>query len=142
MYTSHYCGPSHADTPQIASQLVLKWARYGPEYAIPTTDDFTRLTLDTLALCAMDYRFNSFYTDEMHPFIDAMVSFLQKGGQRANRAAFMAPFYRADDAKFFEDIKYMRDLTSTSQRGQRSVERHDQGQGSEDGQVLKPGHHH
>ena len=47
----------------IASQLVLKLARYGPSYKIPPTDDFTRLTLDTLALCAMDYRFNSFYTE-------------------------------------------------------------------------------
>ncbi|TKA82891.1 hypothetical protein B0A55_01179 [Friedmanniomyces simplex] len=45
------------DMKDIASQLVLKWARYGSDYVIPTTDDFTRLTLDTLALCAMDYRF-------------------------------------------------------------------------------------
>jgi cytochrome P450 / NADPH-cytochrome P450 reductase len=46
------------DMKDIASQLILKWARF-PDYKIPTTDDFTRLTLDTLALCAMDYRFNS-----------------------------------------------------------------------------------
>ncbi|KAK1019939.1 hypothetical protein LTR54_000583 [Friedmanniomyces endolithicus] len=45
------------DMKDIASQLVLKWARYGSDYVIPTTDDFTRLTLDTLALCAMNYRF-------------------------------------------------------------------------------------
>ena len=56
----------------IASQLILKWARLGREYKIPVTTDFTRLTLDTIALCAMDYRFNSFYSDEMHPFILAM----------------------------------------------------------------------
>jgi cytochrome P450/NADPH-cytochrome P450 reductase len=31
----------------IASQLVLKWARQGPESIISVTDDFTRLTLDT-----------------------------------------------------------------------------------------------
>ena len=34
----------------IASQLTMKWARYGPENRILVTDDFTRLTLDTLAL--------------------------------------------------------------------------------------------
>jgi cytochrome P450 / NADPH-cytochrome P450 reductase len=45
----------------IASQLVMKWARHGADYAIPVTDDFTRLTLDTLALCAFDFRFNSYY---------------------------------------------------------------------------------
>ena len=54
----------------IASQLVLKWARMGPSYRIPVTSDFTRLTLDTIALCAMDYRFNSFYQDDMHPFVE------------------------------------------------------------------------
>ncbi|KAK0952507.1 hypothetical protein LTS01_024796 [Friedmanniomyces endolithicus] len=99
------------DMKDIASQLVLKWARYGNDYVIPTTDDFTRLTLDTLALCAMNYRFNSFYSDEMHPFISSMVSFLKLGGDRSRRAAFMAPFYRADDAQFFADIEYMRTLS-------------------------------
>lgn len=34
----------------IASQLVLKWARYGDETPINVTDDFTRLTLDSIAL--------------------------------------------------------------------------------------------
>lgn len=52
------------DCKEIASQLVLKWARYGREYVIPTTDDFTRLTLDTLALCAMDYR-----CDILEPYV-------------------------------------------------------------------------
>jgi cytochrome P450 / NADPH-cytochrome P450 reductase len=41
----------------IASQLVLKWARKGPSYRIPVADDFTRLTLDTIALCTMDFRY-------------------------------------------------------------------------------------
>ena len=35
----------------IGGQLVTKWARYGPEYKINVTDDFTRLTLDSIALC-------------------------------------------------------------------------------------------
>ena len=63
----------------IATQLVLKWARKGPEYRIPATEDFTRLTLDTIALCAMDYRFNSFYQNEMHPFVQAMTRMLGAG---------------------------------------------------------------
>ena len=49
----------------IASQLILKWARKGPDFRIPVTEDFTRLTLDTIALCAMGYRFNSFYQEDM-----------------------------------------------------------------------------
>lgn len=45
----------------IASQLVMKWARFGGDEKIHVTDDFTRLTLDSIALCAMGTRFNSFY---------------------------------------------------------------------------------
>lgn len=58
------------DMYDIASQLVLKWARTGD--LIQATEDFTRLTLDTIALCAMDYRFNFFYCTYMHPFVQAM----------------------------------------------------------------------
>ena len=68
----------------IASQLVLKWARKGPDYRIPVTNDFTRLTLDTIALCAMDFRFNSFYQDEMHPFVLAMNNTLSAGNGPSN----------------------------------------------------------
>jgi cytochrome P450/NADPH-cytochrome P450 reductase len=59
----------------------------------------------------MDYRFNSFYTEEMHPFIDSMTTFLSIGASRSRRAAIMAPFYRAEDAEFFESIEYMRNLS-------------------------------
>jgi len=34
----------------IASQLVVKWARFGPSQKINVTEDFTRLTLDSIAL--------------------------------------------------------------------------------------------
>ena len=38
--------------------------------------DMTRLTLDTIALCGFGYRFNSFYRDTPHPFVEAMVRVL------------------------------------------------------------------
>nr|POE47611.1 bifunctional cytochrome p450/nadph--p450 reductase [Quercus suber] len=101
------------DMKDIASQLILKWARYGPEHVVPVTDDFTRLTLDTLALCAMGYRFNSFYSDEMHPFISAMTRFLREGGARPNRPTILSAFYRSNDAQFKADIAYMRDLSDS-----------------------------
>lgn len=34
----------------IASQLVIKWARFGPAERIDVTSDFTRLALDSIAL--------------------------------------------------------------------------------------------
>ena len=100
------------DMKDLASQLVLKWARMGPDYCVPAVDDFTRLTLDTLALCAMSYRFNSFYKEDMHPFIDAMVNFLKIGGMKPLRLNVMAPFFRAEDQQFERSIKYMRDLSA------------------------------
>ena len=65
----------------IATQMVMKWARIGPEATVLLTEDFTRLTLDTIALCAMDYRFNSFYSDTMHPYVQAMTNTLAARSQ-------------------------------------------------------------
>ncbi|CAE7012814.1 hypothetical protein HRS9139_02143 [Pyrenophora teres f. teres] len=96
------------DMHDISSQLVMKWARYGAGHQINVADDFTRLTLDTIALCAMDYRFNSYYTNEMHPFIDAMVDFLKTSGDRARRDPIMQMFYGAETQKYWRDIDLLR----------------------------------
>ena len=66
----------------IASQMALKWARHGKDSPIALTEDLTRLTLDTIALCSMDFRFNSFYKDDLHPFIQSMRNFLPEAGNR------------------------------------------------------------
>ncbi|KAG6038741.1 hypothetical protein E4U41_003768 [Claviceps citrina] len=94
----------------IASQLCMKLARHGSKAAFNASDDFTRLALDTLALCAMDYRFNSYYHEEMHPFIRAMGDFLTEAGRRNKRPAFAPNFlYRAANDKYWRDIATMRD---------------------------------
>lgn len=95
----------------IASQLALKWARYGRE-PITVTDDFTRLTLDTIALCSMDFRFNSYYKDGVHPFVEAMGDFLTESGDRARRLPIPSFFYRGKDKKFFGDIEVMRETAN------------------------------
>ncbi|KAK2614230.1 hypothetical protein N8I77_001076 [Diaporthe amygdali] len=92
----------------IANQLAMKWARHGPNQPIMVTDDFTRLTLDTLALCSMDFRFNSFYHDEMHPFIEAMGAFLVESGNKTRRPPFTSIFYREVDRKYERDIEVLR----------------------------------
>ncbi|MEP6557741.1 MAG: cytochrome P450 [Burkholderiales bacterium] len=69
----------------IADQLFVKWERLGSGAVIDVADNMTRLTLDTIALCAFDYRFNSFYQNEMHPFVAAMVDALDEAGQRGRR---------------------------------------------------------
>lgn len=53
----------------------------------------------------MGTRFNSFYTEEMHPFVNAMVGVLVGAGERTRRPAF-APkyFYRAADKRFEDNV--------------------------------------
>ena len=99
------------DMHDISTQLCMKWARYGPNSRIHVAEDFTRLALDTIALCAMNFRFNSFYTEEMHPFITAMTDFLIECGNKRRRPAFAPSFlYRAVDEKFNKDIATMRNV--------------------------------
>ncbi|TVY56947.1 Bifunctional cytochrome P450/NADPH--P450 reductase [Lachnellula cervina] len=96
------------DMKDIANQLVLKWARKGPEDRILLTDDFTRLTLDTIALCTMKYRFNSFYSSEMHPYVDAMMNVLQESGSRSTRPAFISALHFSENAKFQESEEILK----------------------------------
>ena len=56
----------------IATQLVEKWSRLNPDEDIDVPGDMTRLTLDTIGLCAFSYRFNSFYSERPQPFVAAM----------------------------------------------------------------------
>lgn len=86
----------------------MKWARHGSRHAIGVSDDFTRLALDTLALCSMGYRFNSYYTNEMHPFVEAMGDFLTQSGARATRPPLPGWWYTNEDAKYEQDIETMR----------------------------------
>ncbi|PVI05918.1 NADPH-cytochrome P450 reductase-like protein [Periconia macrospinosa] len=111
----------------IASQLVMKWARQGSDASIHVTDDFTRLTLDTIALCAMDYRFNSYYSESMHPFVEAMSSFLKVSGDRARRDPVTQLFYRTETAQYWENIELMRKTSQAviSKRKQNPTEKKD-----------------
>ncbi|KAH8660283.1 cytochrome P450 [Xylariales sp. PMI_506] len=92
----------------VAAQLALKWARFGPKKSILVTDDFTRLALDTLALCSMGFRFNSFYSEQMHPFIEAMGEFLTQCGIRTLRPPLPSIFYRQEDAQYRQNIDVLR----------------------------------
>lgn len=96
----------------IATQLVSKWARIGPEQRINVTDDFTRLTLDSIALCAMDKRFNSFYREELHPFVGAMVEFLVESGKRQRRTRIEAFFNPQYEREYFRNIDLMRSVAA------------------------------
>ena len=93
----------------ISAQMLSKWARQGPEVEIDPTDDFTRLTLDTIALGSMNTRFNSFYREHRHPFVEAMVFFLAESGRRSFRPALVNDYlYRASNKAYQQSIETMR----------------------------------
>ncbi len=56
----------------IAQQLMLKWERMNSDDVIDVPKDMIRLTLDTIGVCGFGYRFNSFYREDFHPFIEAL----------------------------------------------------------------------
>ena len=70
----------------ITSQLIQKLERMGPGYAFDAAEIFTRLSLDVIALTGFDYRFNSFYRDESHPFVSSLMGMLTEASQRSRRS--------------------------------------------------------
>ncbi|OCH86408.1 bifunctional P-450/NADPH-P450 reductase [Obba rivulosa] len=98
------------DMMDIVSQLALKWDRFGPQHAIDPAADFTRLTLDAIALSSMSYRLNSFYREEPHPFVYAMGDFLYESMTRANRPGIVQALKRKTQAQYEEDQKIMLSL--------------------------------
>jgi len=60
----------------------------------------------------MDTRFNSFYHEEMHPFVNAMVGFLQESGARARRPAFANYFMRTAQQKYDSDIALLKSVAT------------------------------
>ena len=95
----------------VADQLLLRWERFGEDSVINVVDDMTRLTLDTIALCAFDYRFNSFYQNEMHPFVGAMVDALAEAGARARRPSFATQVMLRTKRHYEADVQLMHDIS-------------------------------
>ncbi len=67
----------HPMMVDIADQLVKKWERLNADDEIDVVHDMTALTLDTIGLCGFDYRFNSFYRRDYHPYVEALVRSLE-----------------------------------------------------------------
>ncbi len=94
----------------IAEQLMEKWARLNPGEDVDVPADMTRLTLDTIALCGFGYRFNSFYRETPHPFVDAMTRTLLTAQARVrrlpiqNRLDIRAQRQSEEDQIFMDDL--------------------------------------
>jgi cytochrome P450 / NADPH-cytochrome P450 reductase len=96
----------HPMMADIATQLVEKWARLNSEDEIDVTHDMTCLALDTIGLAGFDYRFNSFYREKNHPFVDAMVRALD--ATMRTKGLPLEDIIRQDrEIRLKSDIRYM-----------------------------------
>ena len=88
----------------IASQLDAEMgAASNADDTVDVPADMTRLTLDTIALCGFDYRFNSFYRDTPHPFVLAMLNTLEARRRRSPGNFPSRPSFKPGRAKKVRD---------------------------------------
>ncbi|MUG65821.1 cytochrome P450 [Paenibacillus campinasensis] len=97
----------HNKMVDLAVQLVQKWSRLNPDEAVNVPDDMTRLTLDTIGLCGFNYRFNSFYREEPHPFITSMVRALDEAMSSLQRLRIQDKLMISKKKQFEQDIRSM-----------------------------------
>lgn len=70
--------------------------------------DFTRLTLDTVALTCLDFRFNSFYrNDSLHPFVQNVDAVLAEAAKRSTLPDFARFFRFRADQKFKKSTQHL-----------------------------------
>lgn len=60
----------------------------------------------------MGTRFNSFYHEKLHPFVDAMVGFLVESGLRTRRIGIQQYFMRGAQAEYEENIKVIQKIAT------------------------------
>ncbi|MGC5006736.1 bifunctional cytochrome P450/NADPH--P450 reductase [Streptomyces sp. DT203] len=112
---------------EIAQNLVGKWERREGQ-SVNITDDYTRLTLDTIALSGFGFRFQSFDKEELHPFLNALLGALVESLRRSQELPMMTKFRKADDRKYRENIQQMQELVESVIKERRQGE----GSGEED----------
>ncbi|GAA4647603.1 cytochrome P450 [Pontixanthobacter gangjinensis] len=103
----------------IANQLMMKWERLNTDDVIDVPKDMIRLTLDTIGVCGFGYRFNSFYREDFHPFIEALNRTL--GTTLNMRGIPGEKLFKGDQIKqLHRDAAYMNNLVDEIIRERRS----------------------
>jgi cytochrome P450/NADPH-cytochrome P450 reductase len=112
----------------VAEQMLDKWSRLNADDEIDVVHDMTALTLDTIGMCGFGYRFNSFYRDDNHPFVNAMVESLQF--MMSERGYPFEDLVRKGERKKLDaDIAYINALVDRI-IAERKLERAERGDGS------------
>ncbi|KAL5312931.1 hypothetical protein ACEPPN_019357 [Leptodophora sp. 'Broadleaf-Isolate-01'] len=79
------------------------------------------LDLANASSCAMGTRFNSFYHEGMHPFVDAMVGLLRESAARARRPAVANYLHRSAQLKYDADISLLKKVAAEVVAERRTV---------------------
>ncbi|WP_433425247.1 bifunctional cytochrome P450/NADPH--P450 reductase [Microtetraspora malaysiensis] len=103
---------------EVAEALTAKWAR-SDEVNVP--EDMTRLTLDTISLTGFGYRFDSFQSAELHPFLRSMGNALTEAMARNRQLPFVTRMKRRADEAYQADIARMRELVDEVIRERRAA---------------------
>lgn len=105
---------------EVALRLVAKWeASAGSE--IEVAEDMTRLTLDTIALCGFGYRFDSFASPALHPFLQQMVRVLDEAMGRLTRLRAITRMRVGANRRYARDIAAMHALVDEVIRARRAA---------------------
>lgn len=81
--------------------------------AVDVPGDMTRLTLDTIGLCGFNYRFNSYYRETPHPFINSMVRALDEAMHQMQRLDVQDKLMVRTKRQFRYDIQTMFSLVDS-----------------------------
>ena len=93
----------------VAGQLCLKWERLNADDDIDIVHDMTAVALDTIGICGFNYRFNSFYRKDYHPFINALTNTLETCMMQRG-LPFESTMLKSRLTKMEEDVSYMNKL--------------------------------
>lgn len=93
----------------VANQLVMKWERMNDDDEIDVVHDMTAVALDTIGICGFNYRFNSFYRRDYHPFIDALTHTLETCMMQRG-LPFESQFLKTRLERSKTDVEYMNNL--------------------------------
>ncbi|WP_214413036.1 bifunctional cytochrome P450/NADPH--P450 reductase [Sphaerisporangium fuscum] len=102
---------------EVAEALAAKWA-VSDRVNVP--EDMTRLTLDTISLTGFDYRFNSFESPTLHPFLQAMGNALTEAMIRNRQLPIVTKLKKKNQESYRSDIRVMQDLVDDVIRRRRA----------------------
>ena len=115
----------HEGMLDIADQLVTKWERLNADEEIDVVRDMTALTLDTIGLCGFNYRFNSFYRSDNHPYVESLVRALE-AVMKMRGLPLEDITQRKSRKKLEQDVGFMNGIADRIIRERREVPAEDQ----------------